>query len=29
MLPGITIVPAMVIAINQAKDAGASYMHNG
>jgi hypothetical protein len=29
MLPGITIVPAMVIAINQAKEAGASYMHNG
>jgi intracellular sulfur oxidation DsrE/DsrF family protein len=29
MLPGITIVPAMVIAVNQAKEAGASYMHNG
>jgi intracellular sulfur oxidation DsrE/DsrF family protein len=29
LLPGITIVPAMVVAINQAKEAGASYMHNG
>ena len=29
MLPNITLVPAMVIAVNQAMAAGASYMHNG
>lgn len=27
MLPGVTIVPAMVIAMNQAQAAGASYMY--
>ncbi|MEO8192236.1 MAG: hypothetical protein ABI681_00190 [Gemmatimonadales bacterium] len=27
MIPGVTIVPAMVIAFNQAQTAGASYMH--
>lgn len=27
MIPGVTIVPAMVIAMNQAQQAGATYMY--